>query len=169
MVPELMAAYPSAKIILTTRSAAGWHNSMLRTIHALQSSYLHRFLLSLPFSNKEAKSLSQLLDFIIRYYFHNNIPERGVEVFERHNQMVRELARREGREFLEFELGDGWESLCGFLDKRVPDVEFPHVNDVKAFRSAFGLGWWALSERVLGLVGVIAVFGAWCVMMRKGE
>ncbi len=83
--------------------------------------------------------------------------------------MVRELARREGREFLEFELGDGWESLCGFLDKRVPDVEFPHVNDVKAFRSAFGLGWWALSERVLGLVGVIAVFGAWCVMMRKGE
>src|SRR6266498_4395670 len=117
LAPELMAIYPSAKIILTTRSPESWHNSMLRTIHALHSSYLHRFLLL--FSSNEAKSLSSLLDLIIESYFHGDVKGRGVGAFERHNEMVRELAKRGKREFLEFRLGDGWESLCTFLDKGV--------------------------------------------------
>lgn len=164
LAPELMAFYQSAKIILTTRSSESWHNSMLRTIHALHSSYLHRFLLLLPFSGKEAKSLSSLLDLIIEYYFHGDVKGRGVEAFERHNEMVRELAKRGNREFLEFRLGDGWESLCTFLDKGVPDVEFPHVNDGEAFREAFGLGRYGMSGVVLGLLGIVAVFVGWWVV-----
>lgn len=29
---------------------------------------------------------------------------------------------------LEWNIGDGWEPLCEFLDKPIPDVEFPHSN-----------------------------------------
>lgn len=30
---------------------------------------------------------------------------------------------------LEYKLGSGWEPLCKFLGKPVPDVPFPHVNE----------------------------------------
>jgi hypothetical protein len=33
---------------------------------------------------------------------------------------------------LEVELGSGWEPLCKFLGKRIPDQPFPHVNEAAA-------------------------------------
>ena len=27
-----------------------------------------------------------------------------------------------------FRCGEGWDSLCQFLDKEVPEIEFPHEN-----------------------------------------
>lgn len=33
---------------------------------------------------------------------------------------------------LEVELGSGWEPLCKFLDKRIPNQPFPHVNEAAA-------------------------------------
>lgn len=40
--------------------------------------------------------------------------------------MIRGLVPKD--RLLEWYLGDGWEPLCGFLGKPVPDTEFPHVN-----------------------------------------
>ena len=40
----------------------------------------------------------------------------------------------EGPRRLEYRLGQGWEPLCTFLDKPVPqNVPFPHVNEGKYF------------------------------------
>merc|ERR1719262_1149059 len=100
--PELIAAYPDAKLILTTRSAESWHASMLRTIHALQTSYLNRFLLL--FSAAYIKRISSLMDLIIEHYFRSSILQFVKQVFKDHNEMVRRIARAEGRELLEFKL-----------------------------------------------------------------
>jgi hypothetical protein len=71
--------------------------------------------------------------------------------YERHNDMVRTVAKERGREILEFKAEDGWKPLCEFLNKAVPDSEFPKVNEKKTFRIikailiAKGLlGWSAL-------------------------
>lgn len=40
--------------------------------------------------------------------------------------MIRGLVPSE--RLLEWEVGDGWEPLCKFLGKPVPDVPFPHAN-----------------------------------------
>ena len=40
---------------------------------------------------------------------------------------------------LEWSIDEGWEPLCGFLDKPVPDEPFPHANSV-------GSGWKAREE-----------------------
>lgn len=40
--------------------------------------------------------------------------------------MVRGLVPRE--RLLEWSVQDGWEPLCEFLEKEVPDEPFPHVN-----------------------------------------
>lgn len=38
---------------------------------------------------------------------------------------------------LVFEPKDGWEPLCKFLGKPVPDQPFPHVNDTEQFQKFF--------------------------------
>src|SRR5262249_15637907 len=40
---------------------------------------------------------------------------------------------------LVFELADGWEPLCAFLDVSVPDETFPHANTTAEFRVWTGL------------------------------
>jgi len=159
--PELIAAYPNAKIILTTRTTTSWHKSMLRTIHALQSSYMNRFLLL--FADERTKTLSHLVDLVIKYYFRGSIPLCGMEVFEEHNEMVKDIASRENREFLEFNLGDGWVPLCTFLGKEMPSHEFPRVNDSSSWRKAFRLDWDSRALILLGLfmaTAIVALFMA---------
>jgi hypothetical protein len=97
---ELLTLYPTAKIILTTRPTHLWHASILSTIHALHSSPLDHFLLL--FRSAHTKSLSTLWSLIVQYYFKGSIVLYGKEVFEEHNQMVRDLAKKNEREFLEF-------------------------------------------------------------------
>lgn len=40
--------------------------------------------------------------------------------------MIRGLVPQD--RLLEWTTDDGWEPLCQFLNKPVPDIEFPHVN-----------------------------------------
>lgn len=151
---ELITAYPEAKIILTTRSAESWHKSMLSTIHALQSSYINRFLLL--FADERTRKLSHLVDLIIKYYFHGSIPKRGLEVFEEHNSMARDISLKQKREILEFKVGDGWKPLCEFLGKSAICHEFPRTNDSQAWRNAFTLDY---QSRVLALLGSCGALG----------
>ncbi|KAH7336626.1 hypothetical protein BKA65DRAFT_402987 [Rhexocercosporidium sp. MPI-PUGE-AT-0058] len=155
--PELIASYPSAKLILTTRSAASWHSSMMHTIHALQTSYLNRFLIL--FSDHHVKRISSLMDLIIKHYFLGSIPRFGIEVYEEHNEKVRAVATAEGRELLEFKLGDGWEELCAFLGKTVPDLEFPHVNERNSWRRSFALGCSGRNVLLIGLPVLVVAVG----------
>ena len=155
--PELMAAYPNAKIILTTRTAEGWHKSMLRTIWALQNSRINRFLIL--FSDQRTKELSHLVDMVIDRYFGGDVRLNGIEVFEQHNALIRENSLREKREFLEYRLGDGWEGLCEFLGKPVPDQELPRVNDTLSFRKTFRLD---LYRWILPLSTFSVFIGGFC-------
>jgi hypothetical protein len=61
------------------------------------------------------------------------IESRARDVYEEYYSKVREAA---GGRYLEYHLGDGWEPLCEFLGKDVPDVPFPRLND-RADHAAF--------------------------------
>ena len=54
----------------------------------------------------------------------------AVRTFEEHNAAVRREVPA-GR-LLEFEVAQGWEPLCEFLDRPVPDKPFPRLNDTAA-------------------------------------
>jgi len=43
---------------------------------------------------------------------------------------------------LEYELGSGWEPLCKFLGKPIPDEPFPHINEREALKE-----WIAITTR----------------------
>ncbi len=56
--------------------------------------------------------------------------EHAISVYENHNRQVLEyFGPRPGKLLVAcWETGDGWEKLCGFLDKDVPNIPFPHVH-----------------------------------------
>jgi len=48
-------------------------------------------------------------------------------VYEEHNLSVRRLVPRD--KLLEYRVSEGWEPLCAFLRKKIPDAPFPRMND----------------------------------------
>lgn len=122
---ELCAACPDAKVILTVRDPQRWYDSVYNTIYQLAQS-------EEGFDN-DLEGDSYLLPTIRRMIWDGTFDgrfeerEHAIEVFERHNQQVRDTVSAE--RLLVYQVGQGWEPLCEFLGVDVPEEAFPHVND----------------------------------------
>jgi hypothetical protein len=115
---ELAAAHPKAKVILTVRDPERWYDSMQATIF------------SLPDEQRPAVALDMDAST-----FGDRLTDRAhcQAVFARQNQVVQETIAPE--RLLVFDVKEGWEPLCAFLDVPVPEVDpFPRVNDRAAFQ-----------------------------------
>jgi Sulfotransferase domain len=114
---ELAAHYPDAKVILTTRDADKWFESTNETIHSAEFA---RFLENSPFGEMIQKTLWNRME--------NRMQDRSymVEFFDRHCADVIESIPAE--RLLVYQVSDGWEPLCRFLDVPVPNMEFPRIN-----------------------------------------
>jgi hypothetical protein len=60
----------------------------------------------------------------------HGIKSQTMDFLERHNAWVREQVPKE--KLLEMDLAGGWEPLCKFLNKPVPNEPFPRMNDREA-------------------------------------
>jgi Sulfotransferase domain len=56
---------------------------------------------------------------------------KAAQHYLEHNELVRKVCPPE--RLLDFKLGSDWKPLCEFLDKEVPDVPYPNVNDKAMF------------------------------------
>jgi len=82
-------------------------------------------------------------------------------VYRRHYAEIRAMVPEE--RLLEYELGSGWEPLCAFLGKRVPDVAFPHRNEAETLELAFG---YVIAKAIKrSLMNVAIVLGAGAVVV----
>ncbi|KAG4428353.1 hypothetical protein IFR05_016168 [Cadophora sp. M221] len=52
------------------------------------------------------------------------------EIYKEYYAEIRRIVPKE--RLLEYDLSSGWEPLCKFLGKPVPDVEFPHANESRS-------------------------------------
>lgn len=50
-------------------------------------------------------------------------------IYKRHYAEIRELLKDQPDRLLEYRLEDGWEPLCQFLKRPIPNVPFPQVNE----------------------------------------
>jgi hypothetical protein len=126
---ELLAAYPEARAILSLRDSASWYASFRETILARVESLP-------PLASPAMRALYELgNEIILRRTFGGSAADmpRAVEVFEAHNSAV--IAAVEPGRLLVFDVADGWEPLCRFLDVPVPAGEFPRVNPRTEFSS----------------------------------
>lgn len=112
---ELDAAFPGSRFILTVRDPQRWlrsYRNMLEQpgIVTEELSRIRRLLYGLPFPDVTSEQL------LARYRRHND-------------DVANYFSSRPGDLLvIDWERGDGWPELCGFLDRPVPDAPFPHDN-----------------------------------------
>lgn len=117
---ELNAAYPSAKFILTHRDPGVWAESFSETIYKL-------------LADEDAPPHMQAwLAMAARVVAKTGFPaglsvDQLTEAFEAHTAAV--LAEIPEERLLVYQVKEGWEPLCDFLGKSIPDSPFPRTND----------------------------------------
>ena len=115
---ELIAAYPEAKIILTTRDEDKWFESMKATVWHLHESRKAASATGIPYRLSELQ------------YEHawGGDPEKyGRVKYREHNEHLKKIAPLD--RFLEFQVQQGWEPLCAFLGIEIPEIPFPRADD----------------------------------------
>jgi hypothetical protein len=82
-----------------------------------------------------------------------------------HYDHVRSIVPKEN--LLEFQPQEGWEPLCAFLGKEVPEEPFPHINDSDSLVKFMSFVWWMLVMKVAVMVvkrAVLPVMGVGAVI-----
>ena len=122
---ELLQAYPTAKFILTERSPESWADSFGSTIYKL-----------LQEGDKLPEKMQNWLKMANEVVIKSGFPKGSdrdalIDGFIAHNKAVREIIPQE--QLLIFQVKDGWEPLCEFLNVAVPNEAFPRTNNREEF------------------------------------
>ncbi|GII76305.1 sulfotransferase family protein [Sphaerisporangium rufum] len=130
---EMVDARPDAKIILTTRDAGKWYESVTGTVFAAMAGKIPETSARLA-AFPAAKELAEFgREAVVGRTFGGDISDREhvIACYERHNQEVRDTVPA-GR-LLDYRVAQGWEPLCDFLGVPVPAEPFPHTNEQSSF------------------------------------
>lgn len=121
---ELMLAYPDAKIILNSRQIDAWYRSMQETAIAAFSP----FLWWCGWFDGALFWMWRTYHLGLVEWAKGDFDRYGKEAYLAHYEKLEELCQRNGKRYLDWSVEDGWEPLCKFLDKPVPEEPFPHGN-----------------------------------------
>lgn len=135
---EIMAQYPEAKVILTVRDPEKWYESASQTIFNLPSGpqmMAMRFMsLFIPKLKMALRIIPVARKLGLERFLGNDLSrENVINAFNRHNEEVRQTVPPE--KLLEYDVKEGWEPLCRFLNEPIPAAPFPHTNTREQFRS----------------------------------
>lgn len=125
-------AYPEAKVIHTERPEEDWWNSFNATIGKF---FAVADDMPLPPHLKELFSVMRN-GFLAETFEDFTNRDCAIEAYRKNNLMVREIVPAD--RLLVFNVAEGWEPLCAFLDCPVPDIPFPHHNLRKEFWDLLG-------------------------------
>jgi hypothetical protein len=127
---ELAAAYPQAKIIHTVRPEEQWWKSFSQTIATLLSSYQE-----MP-RQPHVRAIMEVATEIIAQTIGGSLTDRqaALAAFRRRTEQVRAAIPAE--RLLVFDVTEGWQPLCAFLDVPAPTTAFPRLNSTEE--------WWKL-------------------------
>lgn len=120
---QSMAAFPDAKVLHSVRPAEKWWSSFDRTIGKLLDTYPS---MDLPPPVRDLLDMNR--NFIGEQTFGGEFRDReaAIAAFEQRTADVRAAVPAD--KLLVFDVAEGWEPLCAFLDVPVPDTPFPHHN-----------------------------------------
>ncbi len=125
---ELADHYPDAKVILTMRPTESWWESYSKTIMTFLRDILPEV------SDDHVRDVGLMgLQLIVERAFAGSIDDKEVATaaYDRHVAQVTS-AFSEDRLLL-FDVRDGWEPLCTFLEQPIPDEMFPRTNSPEEF------------------------------------
>lgn len=126
----ILAHYPDAKVILSSRSAESWFNSFSETI-----AWLMETPATLP--PHLQPWLQMVKDLVAKTTFGGRPTDRGhaIAIFNAYEADVK--ASVPADRLLVFAAAEGWEPLCRFLGKPIPDKPYPRTNTKDDFVTRF--------------------------------
>lgn len=132
--PSLLAAYPDARVILVERDIERWALSIRQIFHPASRPWSRRFVKAVEpvVGIVAASTMLKIVTGWTRAERPADIMRNARAAYARHYKEVRAGVPEE--RLLDFRLGEGWEPLCRFLGREVPDVPFPHLNESAAFQ-----------------------------------
>jgi hypothetical protein len=150
---ELIGAYPEARVLLSVRDPQAWERSFRDTIWTMSHGRSLMPLLAHARAEVDPR-WSRYLELVDRMFWGpqgtfaagHREPAQLIEQMERHTEEVKRAVPAE--RLLVWEVGEGWEPLCEFLEVDVPAGPLPHANDRDTFL-----------ERVIG--GALDSLQAW--------
>ena len=157
---ELAAYYPEAKVVLTVRSAESWWKSASSTIIPIGRA-------APTWARKLIPPLRQNAEMTNGTVWHRVFDGRQFEeahakrMFEEHNAVVQ--AELPPERLLVYEVKQGWEPLCAFLGKPVPDQPFPHENDTAEFQKMISRIKWSFAA-IHAVAAVAVIAGLWALV-----
>lgn len=172
--PELIRAYPDAKIIINKREdVEAWYQSNLASV-LRQNAGGYQYVRS--YFESEIFWIQRVLQAIFMGYFRWDFAGYGKEVYRQHyDEIDRVIAEEEKagrrRQVLRWKIEDGWKPICEFLGKEVPRRDFPSGNTPKEFeerRTKIYVKRFAVAERNMRVAGVVAVAGLAALMWWSG-
>ena len=161
---EIYAAYPKAKYILTTRpdGAEGWWTSIQSAAswHSRRDiwRYVFRFLIyPVQFLRVTDDKVQLFIALWTRQY-----GSYDASMYDKHHQHIKTLIPQD--QLLVYDVREGWEPLCKFLEVPVPkDEEYPRLNEAAAMHKIY-FGMMAYGAVVWGLYAGGVCAAGWAVM-----
>lgn len=148
-VDELTAAYPDAKVILTTRDVDKWYESMMATVFRSFEWPSWRIL---RYTDRLAAQVVRLDRELWDCFCDGDKGEKAKQAFIDHNNYVRKVVPQE--RLLEFHPADGWGPLCQFLNVPEPETPFPMANDTGKWQAVVEAFWMGCVKRSIMKVGM---------------
>ncbi|CAK1358248.1 unnamed protein product [Cercospora beticola] len=136
LYPELFKLYPDAKVIVTVRDREPWMRSMAEVIKLSQptlATFIFWWVPSVRWLPKLAEHMTHL--FYTKFGVEMKDRETFITTWNKHIEQLKKTVP-EGQLFF-FDVKEGWEPLCKALDKTIPDVPFPRLNDAKDMENHF--------------------------------
>jgi len=134
---ELAEAYPEAKVVLSIRDPEAWEKSMLDTIWDVL--YGHSLMAHISKAREQIDpDWRAYMDLMRRMWAAQGVfsgaelqPGQLAEAISRYQEQVQRNIPED--QLLVWNVQDGWEPLCRFLEVDVPQAQFPRLNDSKMF------------------------------------
>ncbi len=128
---ELMDYYPDAKVILTVRDSESWIKSWNVLNNQILKSFTFRFLAKIPRTSfKLQKDIHNKMILGPDGAFQGAKSDKErMKKFEEWNKSVIQYVPKD--RLLVFQVKDGWEPLCKFLNVEIPAMPFFYKNKTK--------------------------------------
>ncbi|KAI0192804.1 hypothetical protein F4808DRAFT_362525 [Astrocystis sublimbata] len=165
---DLFRAYPDAKVVIVQRDFESWWPSFQSEILDNLFSPLFSVLFFLAWHLVRYRAGHAMTKTMLGFFGAKNREEIEAHARDTYEMFYRELRGNvPPAQRLEYKMGSGWEPLCSFLGKEVPDVPFPfsnerdaHAADVSGRKQKL---WLSILKRssLVGILSIAAIGAAW--------
>jgi hypothetical protein len=158
-------SFPQAKVVVVERDIDKWYKSFDEAIitpsFSTAANIMHYIVEPILGTRGSIAMRKALLG-----YFRATGPEEfrknAKPIYREHYERIRKTVPKD--RLLNYELGSGWEPLCTFLEKPVPNADFPWVNEtaalqkkIKEFQAQMVRGAWNKLKPIVLVGGAVSL------------